>query len=143
MEQYAIWGGNPLVGEVEIGGAKNAALPILAASLLTDDTVLIDNMPDIRDINVLLDAMKGIGVVVERLGRHQVKINAAHIHTTVIEGEGIRKMRASYYFLARCLESINQPASDCPAAARSAHARLTSTLKGLRRSGRRSEWNTG
>lgn len=49
MEQYAINGGNPLVGEVEIGGAKNAALPILAASLMTDETVLIENMPDVRE----------------------------------------------------------------------------------------------
>ena len=56
MEQYAINGGNPLVGEVEIGGAKNAALPILAASLMTDETVLIENMPDVRDTNILLDA---------------------------------------------------------------------------------------
>ena len=49
MEQYAIKGGNPLVGEVEIGGAKNAALPILAASVMTDETVYIENMPDVRD----------------------------------------------------------------------------------------------
>ena len=63
MEQYAIWGGNPLVGEVEIGGAKNAALPILAAAIMTDDTVIIDNLPDIRDINVLLSAMQDIGVI--------------------------------------------------------------------------------
>ena len=47
MEQYAIKGGNPLVGEVEIGGAKNAALPILAASVMTDETVYIENMPDV------------------------------------------------------------------------------------------------
>lgn len=53
MEQYAIKGGNPLVGEVEIGGAKNAALPILAASVMTDETVYIENMPDVRDTNVL------------------------------------------------------------------------------------------
>ena len=56
MEQYAIKGGNPLVGEVEIGGAKNAALPILAASVMTDETVYIENMPDVRDTNVLLSA---------------------------------------------------------------------------------------
>ena len=56
MEQYAIKGGNPLVGEVEIGGAKNAALAILAASLMTDETVLVENMPDVRDTNVLLQA---------------------------------------------------------------------------------------
>ena len=54
MEQYIIKGGNPLVGEVEIGGSKNAALPILAASLMTDETVYIDNMPDVFDTNVLL-----------------------------------------------------------------------------------------
>ena len=57
MEQYVIKGGNPLVGEVEIGGAKNAALAILAAAVMTADTVLIENMPDVRDTNVMLQAM--------------------------------------------------------------------------------------
>ena len=54
MEQYIIKGGNPLVGDVTISGAKNAALGILAASIMTDDDVLIDNLPDVRDINVML-----------------------------------------------------------------------------------------
>ena len=58
MEQYIIKGGAPLVGEVEIGGAKNAALPILVAATMTDDTVLIENMPDVRDTNVMLLAME-------------------------------------------------------------------------------------
>ena len=48
MEQYVIKGGNPLVGEVEISGAKNAALAILAAAIMTDETVTIDNLPDVR-----------------------------------------------------------------------------------------------
>ena len=61
MEQYIIKGGSPLVGEVEIGGAKNAALAILAAAIMTDETVTIDNLPDVNDINVLLEAMEGIG----------------------------------------------------------------------------------
>ena len=65
MEQYVIKGGNPLVGEVEIGGAKNAALPILAAAIMTDETVVIENVPDVRDTNALLQAMKSIGVIVE------------------------------------------------------------------------------
>ena len=67
MEQYIIKGGHPLVGEVEIGGAKNAALAILAAAIMTDETVLIENLPDVRDINVLLEAMESIGVKVEAL----------------------------------------------------------------------------
>ena len=62
MEQYVIKGGNPLVGEVEIGGAKNAALAILSAAIMTDETILIENLPDVRDINVLLEAIAGIGV---------------------------------------------------------------------------------
>ena len=59
MEQYVIKGGNPLVGEVEIGGAKNAALAILAAAIMTDETVTIENLPNVRDINVLLNAIAG------------------------------------------------------------------------------------
>ena len=61
MEQYVIKGGNPLVGEVEIGGAKNAALAIISAAVMTDETVTIENLPNVRDINVLLNAISDIG----------------------------------------------------------------------------------
>ncbi len=103
MEQYAIKGGNPLVGDVEIGGAKNAALPILAASIMTGETVSIENMPDVRDVNVLLDAMENIGVVVKRLDRHKVRLNAGNINSLVIEDEGLKKIRASYYLVGALL----------------------------------------
>ena len=103
MEQYAIKGGNPLVGDVEIGGAKNAALPILAASIMTGETVSIENMPDVRDVNVLLDAMEYIGVVVKRMDRHKVRLNAGNINSLVIEEEGLKKIRASYYLVGALL----------------------------------------
>jgi UDP-N-acetylglucosamine 1-carboxyvinyltransferase len=103
MEQYIIKGGNSLVGEVEIGGAKNAALPILAASIMTDETVHIDNLPDVRDINVLLGAMKGIGVLVNRDNRHRVTLNAGSIRDVVVEDENIKKIRASYYLIGAML----------------------------------------
>ena len=103
MEQYAIKGGNPLVGEVEIGGAKNAALPILAASVMTDETVYIENMPDVRDTNVLLSAMKNIGVIVKRTDRHKVTLNASNISELVVEDENIKKIRASYYLIGALL----------------------------------------
>lgn len=103
MEQYAIKGGNPLVGEVEIGGAKNAALPILAAAVMTDESVRIENMPDVRDINVVLDAMKTIGVVVNRVDRHTAVVNAGNISNLVLEDESLKKIRASYYFLGALL----------------------------------------
>jgi UDP-N-acetylglucosamine 1-carboxyvinyltransferase len=103
MEQYAIKGGNPLVGEVEVGGAKNAALPILAASLMTDETVYIDNVPDVRDTNVLMKAMQSIGVMVKRVSRHRIIVNAAQINDLVVDDDSIKKIRASYYLIGALL----------------------------------------
>ena len=103
MEQYIIKGGNPLVGEVEIGGAKNAALAILAASIMTDETVVIENLPDVRDINVLIQAMQSVGAMVERMDRHTVKVNGSTIRDLTIEDDYIKKIRASYYLLGALL----------------------------------------
>ena len=103
MEQYVIKGGNPLVGEVEIGGAKNAALAILAAAIMTDETVTIENLPNVRDINVLLNAIEGIGARVERVNKHKVKINGAFINDLSVDYEFIKKIRASYYLLGALL----------------------------------------
>ena len=103
MDRYIIKGGNPLVGEVEIGGAKNAALGIIAASIMTDETVTIENLPDVNDTNVLLEAMQGIGVRVMRIDRHTVKINASSVFSHCIEYDYIRKIRASYYLLGALL----------------------------------------
>ena len=82
MEQYIIKGGNPLVGEVVIGGAKNAALGILAAAIMTDGECLIDNMPNVRDTNVLLQAMEGIGATIDRKGDNEVVISGKNIDVT-------------------------------------------------------------
>lgn len=83
-----------LVGEVEIGGAKNAALGILAAAIMTDETVVIDNLPDVQDINVLLEAIAGIGAKVDRLDRHKAAINGSMIGDCSVDYEYIKKIRA-------------------------------------------------
>ena len=103
MEQYVIKGGHPLQGEVEIGGAKNAALAILAAAIMTDETVTIDNLPNVRDINVLLQAIDEIGAHVERVDVHKVRINGSFIQDVVVDNEFIRKIRASYYLIGALL----------------------------------------
>lgn len=103
MEQYVIKGGSPLIGEVEIGGAKNAALAILAAAVMCDEPVVIDNIPDVRDINVLLNAIEKIGASVERLGKHSVKITGKTISTVSVDDDAIKKIRASYYLLGALL----------------------------------------
>ena len=108
MERYVIKGGSPLVGEVEIGGAKNAALAILAAACLTDDTVSIDNVPDASDTNAMIQAMRSIGVFVEKTGRHTVKINASQITGRTIDTEEIKRIRASYYLIGALLGKYNK-----------------------------------
>ena len=103
MEQYVIKGGIPLVGDVEIGGAKNAALAILAAASMTDETVYIDNLPDVRDINALLEALDEIGAHVKRVNRHAVEINGSGVENCIVENESMKKIRASYYLLGALL----------------------------------------
>ena len=106
MEQYIIKGGNPLVGEVVIGGAKNAALGILAAAIMTDGECLIDNMPNVRDTNVLLQAMEEIGARIERKGDNEVVISGKDIDSVgdlIVDNEYIRKIRASYYLIGALL----------------------------------------
>lgn len=103
MEQYVIKGGNTLSGEVKIGGAKNAALAILAAAIMTDETVTIDNLPNVRDINVLLQAIEEIGAQVERVDEHTVKINGSFIRDVSVDNEFIRRIRASYYLIGALL----------------------------------------
>ena len=103
MEQYIIKGGNPLAGEVEIGGAKNAALGILAAAIMTDETVRVDNLPDVQDINVLLEAISEIGASVTRVSRTSALINGSGIGSVSVDYEYIKKIRASYYLLGALL----------------------------------------
>ena len=132
MEQYIIKGGNPLVGEVEIGGAKNAALPILAASIMTDETVVIENLPDVNDINVLLDALSGIGATVQRVDRHTVRINGAGVSDMDIEYDQIKKISASYYFLGALLGRFKRAAVALPGGCVIGSRPIDQHLKGFR-----------
>ena len=132
MQQYIIKGGNPLVGEVEIGGAKNAALAILAAAIMTDETVLIDNLPDVNDINVLLEAIQGIGAMVQRVDRHTVKINGSAITDFNIEYDYIKKIRASYYLLGAMLGKYKRAEVALPGGCNIGSRPIDQHLKGFR-----------
>ena len=132
MEQYIIKGGNPLVGEVEIGGAKNAALAILAAAIMTDETVLIENLPDVNDINVMLEAISEIGAMVQRIDRHTVKINGGTIGNFNIEYDYIKKIRASYYLLGALLGKYKHAEVALPGGCNIGSRPIDQHLKGFR-----------
>jgi len=131
MEQYAIKGGNPLVGEVEIGGAKNAALAILAAAM-TEETVVIENVPDLRDTAAMLEAMESIGIRIEKLDRHTVKINAGMIESLVVEDDSIKKIRASYYFLGALLGKFKKAEVALPGGCNIGLRPIDQHIKGFR-----------
>ena len=143
MEQYAIRGGNPLVGEVEIGGAKNAALPILVAAVMANEPVLIENMPDVRDTNVLLEAMAEIGAKVERLDRHTVRINGQGIQSVRVDGEFVKKIRASYYFLGALLGKYKEASVVLPGGCNIGSRPIDQHLKGFRALGATTEVEYG
>ena len=103
MERYVIKGGKALCGEVGISGAKNAALGLIAAAIMADENVTIDNLPDVSDINALIDAVAAIGATVNRIDRHCVIINGSTITSHVVQYEQMKKIRASYYLIGALL----------------------------------------
>lgn len=131
MEQYIIKGGKTLAGEVTIGGAKNAALGILAAAIMSNETVTIDNLPDVRDINVLLQAIECIGAYVERIDRHSVKINGSNVNSINVDYEYIRKIRASYYLLGALLGKHKSANVALPGGCNIGNRAIDQHIKGL------------
>lgn len=132
MERYIIKGGKPLDGEVEIGGAKNAALGLLAAAIMTDEEVTIENLPDVSDINQLIDAIENIGAIVKRVDRHTVTINGKTIKSYVVEYEQMKKIRASYYLLGALLGRFKQAEVALPGGCAIGSRPIDQHLKGFR-----------
>jgi UDP-N-acetylglucosamine 1-carboxyvinyltransferase len=94
MQKLSIHGGTPLSGEVRVAGAKNAALPILAASLLTAAPVRITNVPQLNDVRTMVKLLEGMGVKVEP-GEHEVAIDARHVREPFAPYDLVKTMRAS------------------------------------------------
>ncbi|MCI8300309.1 MAG: UDP-N-acetylglucosamine 1-carboxyvinyltransferase [Lachnospiraceae bacterium] len=143
MEQYVIRGGIPLVGEVEIGGAKNAALAILAAAIMTDETVTIDNLPDVRDINALLQAMGDIGAKIDRVDAHTVKINGSFVKDIPVDYDSMKKIRASYYLLGSLLGKYKHAEVTLPGGCNIGSRPMDLHIKGFRALGAHVEIRNG
>lgn len=103
MEQLVITGGNTLNGTVSISGAKNAALPLLVASILAEDINVIDNVPEIDDIHNLIDTLEMIGVSYKKIKNNVYEFNSKNISTQSATYDKAKKIRASYYLLGALL----------------------------------------
>jgi len=130
--KYTIVGGKQLSGEVAISGAKNAALGIVAAAIMTDDVCTIENLPNVSDINVLLDAIKGIGAMVERVDEHTVRISGKTIKSEVVDNEDVTKIRASYYLIGALLGKRGTATVAMPGGCEIGSRPIDQHLKGFR-----------
>lgn len=135
MKQYIIKGGRPLEGEVQIGGAKNAALGIIVAAIMADEPVLIENLPEVDDVKVLLDAIEGIGAIVERIDEHTVRINGAVINDVNVDDEYIRKIRGSYYLVGALLGKYKKAVVALPGGCQIGSRPIDQHLKGFEQLG--------
>ncbi len=135
--KYMIRGGNTLSGEVTIGGAKNAALGIIVAAIMANEPVTIENIPDVDDVRVLLDAIEGIGAIVERLDRTTVRINGALINDVIVDQEAIRKIRGSYYLVGALLGKYKKALVALPGGCNIGSRPIDQHIKGFEQLGAR------
>ena len=135
MKRYIIKGGTPLQGEIAIGGAKNAALGILVAAVMADEPVTIENLPDVRDVQVLLEAMESIGAIVEYKDNHTVTINGSTIQDYHVDGETIRKIRGSYYLVGALLGKYKKAVVALPGGCQIGSRPIDQHLKGFEQLG--------
>ena len=103
LEKFVINGGRPLHGEVRISGAKNAAVAILPAVLLSDGPCVIENLPDISDVSTILKTMQSLGAQIRMINKSTVEIDPRHVNSFVVSKKIAEGMRASSYFLGALL----------------------------------------
>ena len=103
MTKYVINGGNPLNGEIEISGAKNAAVAIIPAALMVDGVCRIENLPDISDVAMLLKILREMGADIRSVNKRTVDIDCSRIGTTMATFDAMRRIRASYYLIGALL----------------------------------------
>ena len=108
MTKYIVKGGKPLCGEVEISGAKNAAVAIIPAALLVDGVCRIENVPQISDVSLCLNILEQLGAGVRSINRHTVELDCRHIHSTRTPYDMARRIRASSYFIGALLGRFGQ-----------------------------------
>lgn len=135
MDQYIINGGNPLIGEITVGGSKNSALPIFAAAILTDEDVIISNVPDISDVEIISLAIQEIGARVTRIDDHTIRINGKDVRPLQVDNEYIRKIRASYYLIGALLGRFKKANVVLPGGCNIGNRPIDQHLKGFHKLG--------
>ncbi len=122
MEKILVKKSGPLRGKVRISGAKNAALPILAACLLGTEDIVLEDVPNLKDVEIMMEVLSSLGAEVEKIGLNKIKINAKNINSYETKYQLMNKMRASFLvmgpLLARMKKTVNSLPGGCAIGAR-------------------------
>ena len=143
MDKLLIDGGTTLSGQVRISGAKNAALPILAGTLLAEEPVTIHNVPHLKDVTTTISLLQLMGVQVTLDDRMTVEVDARDVTHRQAPYELVKTMRASILVLGPLVARFGEATCRCRVAARSAHGRSICTWQGCRPWVPMSRWRTG
>lgn len=134
MEEFIVEGGKPLSGKVKISGAKNAALPIMAASLLTEAEVVVENVPDVVDVRTMAELLSGLGVKIES-DDGSLRLDASGRISLEAPYEVVKRMRASYYVLAPLIARFKKARVSLPGGCAIGARPIDLHLKGMRELG--------
>lgn len=143
MERYIINGGKPLLGEVTISGAKNVAVAMIPASLLSDTPCILENVPDISDVRVMIEILKKLGAEVYYKSPGNLYIDGTKVNSTTVPYELSSKMRASYYFLGAMLAKFNRAEVALPGGCDLGNRPIDQHIKGFEAMGATTELKAG
>ena len=135
MEKFVIHGGKPLNGDVVIGGAKNAAVAILPATILAADKCTIENLPCISDVMASLQILSELGASIRMISKSTYEIDTTHLNCTEVSNELSRQMRASYYFLGALLGRFGKATVAMPGGCNFGVRPIDQHVKGFRAMG--------
>ncbi|MBZ0291046.1 MAG: UDP-N-acetylglucosamine 1-carboxyvinyltransferase [Anaerolineae bacterium] len=143
MQQFVIQGGYPISGEITASGNKNAALKMLPACLLTDEAVVLHNVPRIGDVDVVIDLMRKLGATVEWIGDKSVRVQAQQLHNTRLDPELAPKIRASIVFAGALLGRLGEVNLPLPGGDSIGERRLDTHVQALRKLGAQIDLESG
>ncbi|MBR5587005.1 MAG: UDP-N-acetylglucosamine 1-carboxyvinyltransferase [Clostridia bacterium] len=135
MEAFKIKGGNKLQGKVHISGAKNAAVAIVPASILINGVCRIENLPDIADVNYILEILAKLGSKISRIDNHTVEIDNTNITTYKATDEIVQRMRASYYLVGALLGRFKRADVSLPGGCNFGERPIDLHIKGFKKLG--------
>ncbi|MBQ3404810.1 MAG: UDP-N-acetylglucosamine 1-carboxyvinyltransferase, partial [Oscillospiraceae bacterium] len=144
MHKYVIRGGKPLSGEIEISGAKNAAVAIIPAALMVKGVCRIENVPQISDVTLLLRIIEEMGARVTTVNRHTFDIDCTNVNTTVADSAMMQKIRASYYLIGSMLSRFGKASVAMPGGCNFGGVRpIDQHVKGFKAMGAKVEVRSG